>query len=117
VRLLEGVLAPILQHRRMQGGSTLTMQMARSFFLSNERSVRRKWAEIPIAIQLKQRFTKPELFAMYVNQVDLGQRGSFDIRGVRRSRPGLLWQRHPHAQLAGSGAAGGFGEGAERCLV
>lgn len=81
VRLFEGVLAPILRHRRMQGGSTLTMQMARSFFLSNERSVRRKLAEIMIAIQLEHRFTKPEIFAMYVNQVDMGQRGSFDIRG------------------------------------
>ncbi|MFL6450780.1 MAG: transglycosylase domain-containing protein [Bryobacteraceae bacterium] len=81
VRLVEGVLAPILHHRRMQGGSTLTMQMARSFFLSSERSVHRKLAEILIAIQLEHRFTKPEIFAMYVNQVDMGQRGSFDIRG------------------------------------
>lgn len=81
LRLFEGVLAPVLHHRRMQGGSTLTMQMARSFFLSNERSVRRKLAEILIAIQLEHRFTKQEIFAMYVNQVDMGQRGSFDIRG------------------------------------
>jgi penicillin-binding protein 1B len=81
VRLVEGALAPILHHRRMQGGSTLTMQMARSFFLSNERSVHRKLAEILIAIQLEHRFTKQEIFAMYVNQVDMGQRGSFDIRG------------------------------------
>ena len=81
VRLVEGVLAPILHHRRMQGGSTLTMQMARSFFLSNERSVHRKLAEIMIALQLEHRFTKAEIFAMYVNQVDMGQRGSFDIRG------------------------------------
>ena len=81
VRLIEGVLAPVLRHRRMQGGSTLTMQMARGFFLSNERSVHRKLAEIMIALQLEHRFTKPEIFAMYVNQVDMGQRGSFDIRG------------------------------------
>ncbi len=81
VRLVEGLLAPLLHHRRVQGGSTLTMQMARSFFLTNERSVHRKLAEIMIAIQLEHRFTKPEIFAMYVNQVDMGQRGSFDIRG------------------------------------
>lgn len=81
IRLFEGVLAPVLRHRRMQGGSTLTMQMARSFFLSNERSVHRKLAEMMIALQLEHRFTKPEIFAMYVNQVDMGQRGSFDIRG------------------------------------
>ena len=81
VRLVEGVLTPIFHHRRMQGGSTLTMQMARAFFLSNERSVRRKLAEIMIALVLEHRFTKEQILEIYVNQVDLGQHGSFDIRG------------------------------------
>lgn len=81
VRLAEGVLTPVLRHRRMQGGSTLTMQMARSFFLSNERSARRKLAEMMIALQLERRFTKEQILEIYVNQVDMGQRGSFDILG------------------------------------
>ncbi len=81
VRLVEGLLTPILRHHRMQGGSTLTMQMARGFFLSNERSVRRKLAEMTIALVLEHRFTKEQILEMYVNQVDLGQHGSFDIRG------------------------------------
>lgn len=80
-RLVEGLLAPILQHHRMQGGSTLTMQMARSFFLSNERSISRKLAEMLIATILEKRFTKEQILAIYVNQVDLGQHGSFNIRG------------------------------------
>ncbi len=81
VRLLEGLLAPVLRHRRIQGGSTLTMQMARGFFLSNERSVRRKLAEMMIALVLERRFTKEQILEIYVNQVDLGQHGSFNIRG------------------------------------
>ncbi len=81
VRLAEGVLTPVLRHRRMQGGSTLTMQMARAFFLSNERSAKRKLAEMMIAIQLEHRFTKQQILEIYVNQVDLGQRGSFNILG------------------------------------
>ena len=81
VRLVEGVLTPVFRHRRMQGGSTLTMQMARSFFLSNERSASRKIAEMMIALQLEHRFTKEQILEMYVNQVDMGQRGSFDILG------------------------------------
>ncbi len=81
VRLMEGLLAPILRHRRIQGGSTLTMQMARGFFLSNERSVRRKLAEMMIALVLERRFTKEQILEIYVNQVDLGQHGSFNIRG------------------------------------
>lgn len=81
VRLVEGLLTPVLRHRRMQGGSTLTMQMARSFFLSNERSASRKLAEMMIALILEHRFTKEQILEIYVNQVDLGQRGSFNIRG------------------------------------
>jgi penicillin-binding protein 1B len=81
VRLFEGLLTPILRHHRIQGGSTLTMQMARGFFLSNERSVRRKLAEMMIALILERRFTKEQILAIYVNQVDLGQHGSFNIRG------------------------------------
>jgi penicillin-binding protein 1B len=81
VRLVEGLLTPVLRHRRMQGGSTLTMQMARSFFLSDERSASRKLAEMMIALILEHRFTKEQILEIYVNQVDLGQRGSFDIRG------------------------------------
>ena len=81
VRLISGLLTPVFRHHRMQGGSTLTMQMARSFFLSNERSVRRKLAEMMIALILERRFTKERILEIYVNQVDLGQHGSFNIRG------------------------------------
>ncbi len=81
VRLVEGMLTPLMSHRRMQGGSTLTMQMARGIFLSNERSVQRKLAEMMIALQLEHRFTKPQILEIYVNQVDMGQHGSFNIRG------------------------------------
>lgn len=81
VRLVEGLLTPIVKHRRMQGGSTLTMQMARSLFLTNERSAGRKIAEMMIAIVLEHRFTKEQILEIYMNQVDLGQRGSFNIRG------------------------------------
>ncbi len=81
VRLVEGLLAPVFRHRRIQGGSTLTMQMARGFFLSNERSVKRKLAEMMIALVLEKRFSKEQILEIYVNQVDLGQHGSFNIRG------------------------------------
>ena len=80
-RLLEGLLTPILRHHRMQGGSTLTMQMARAFFLSNERSLGRKLAEMTVALVLERRFTKQQILAIYVNQVSFGQRGSFNISG------------------------------------
>jgi penicillin-binding protein 1B len=68
-------------HRWTEGGSTLTMQLARGFFLSPERKLMRKIAEIAITFQLEHRFTKQQIFQMYANEINLGQRGSFSIDG------------------------------------
>jgi penicillin-binding protein 1B len=67
--------------RFVEGGSTLTMQLARGFFLSPERHIKRKLIEILITFQLEHRFTKKQIFEMYANQVPMGQRGSFSING------------------------------------
>jgi len=67
---------------RVQGASTITMQLARSFFLSPSRTLKRKMAEALIAIQLERRFSKEEIFELYANEIYLGQRGSFSIHGL-----------------------------------
>src|SRR6202048_3203768 len=64
-----------------QGASTITMQVARTFFFSNERTWRRKVAEAMVAIELEGRFSKQQIFELYANEVYLGNRGSFGIRG------------------------------------
>ena len=64
-----------------QGASTITMQVARTFFLSNERTWRRKLAEAMVSLELEQRFTKQQIFELYANEVYLGNRGSFGVRG------------------------------------
>jgi penicillin-binding protein 1B len=64
-----------------QGASTITMQVARTFFLSTDRNWRRKLAEAMISIELEQRFNKQQIFELYANEVYLGNRGSFGIRG------------------------------------
>jgi penicillin-binding protein 1B len=64
-----------------QGASTITMQVARTFFFSNERTMRRKVAEAMVSIELEQRFNKQQIFELYANEVYLGNRGSFGIRG------------------------------------
>jgi len=69
------------RHTYMEGGSTLTMQLARGFFLTPEKRFKRKFLEIVITFQLEHRFTKQQIFQMYANQVPLGQRGSFSIDG------------------------------------
>ncbi len=81
VRLAEAAWIDFTHQRHEQGGSTITMQLSRAFFLSPEKKITRKMAEIIIAMQLEQKFTKQQIFAFYANRVDLGQRGSFTISG------------------------------------
>jgi penicillin-binding protein 1A len=57
---------------RVQGASTITMQLARNLYLSPERSFRRKLEEILLSIQIERRFTKPQIFTLYANQIFLG---------------------------------------------
>ena len=80
-RLLEAAVIDVRSGRHEQGGSTLTMQIARGFFLSPQKTVKRKLAEMLIAVELEQRLSKPQLFEMYANSVYMGQRGSFTIQG------------------------------------
>jgi penicillin-binding protein 1A len=57
---------------RAQGASTLTMQLARNLFLSNERTAGRKLQEAYLAIQIERAFTKQQIFTLYGNQIYLG---------------------------------------------
>src|SRR5260370_1332040 len=56
---------------KVQGASTLTMQLARNLFLSPDRSFHRKVQETMLAIQIERRFTKPQIFTLYANQIFL----------------------------------------------
>jgi penicillin-binding protein 1A len=59
-------------HSMAQGSSTLTMQLARNLFLSNEKTYGRKIQEILLAMQIERVFTKDQIFQMYANQIYLG---------------------------------------------
>ncbi len=72
LRILRAGITDLLEWRKAQGASTLTQQLSRMLFLTPERSFRRKFQEILMAIQIERRFTKPQIFAMYANQVSLG---------------------------------------------
>ena len=81
LRTAQAVWEDVLRQRRAQGGSTLTQQLARGFFLTPEKSIKRKLTEMLIAEELEQKFSKQQIFEFYANWVDLGQRGSFAISG------------------------------------
>ena len=75
-------VATYVRGERLEGASTLTMQLAGSFFLNRrERTWNRKLPEIFIALLLEQRLEKSEILTMYANEIYLGNRGSFAING------------------------------------
>ena len=94
-------------HQKSCGGSTLTQQLARGFFLTPEKTYVRKLREIMITWQLESRFSKQQIFEMYANQINLGQRGSFAINGFGRGSAGVLRQGSFAARHSGVRAAGG----------
>ena len=69
----------------VQGGSTLTQQLAKNFFLSPERTFTRKLNEALIALLLEWRYPKRELLEAYLNEVYLGQQGAYAIHGFGRA--------------------------------
>jgi penicillin-binding protein 1A len=71
-RVLGAVVHDLRSHGRMQGASTLTMQLARNLFLSSERTAGRKIQEAYLAIQIERSFTKEQIFTLYGNQIYLG---------------------------------------------
>ena len=79
--ILRAAWANLRARRVEQGGSTLTQQLVKSYFLDERRSLRRKAQEAVMAILLETRFDKPELMNAYINEIYLGQDGERAIHG------------------------------------
>jgi penicillin-binding protein 1B len=80
IRLLRTIWVDLSQGKRY-GASTLSMQLARGFWLTQEKTWKRKATEALITLQIEQRLTKEQIFEYYANQVDLGRRRSFAVHG------------------------------------
>src|SRR5215475_4089889 len=85
IRIFGAAWNDIRHGTHLQGASTITMQVARTFFLSTDRTWHRKLAEAMLSFELEQRFNKQQIFEMYANEVYLGNRGSFGIRGFAQA--------------------------------
>lgn len=81
LRILKAAYVDVREGYRAQGASTLSMQVARMFWLDQKKTLNRKAAEALITMELERKLTKEQIFEYYANQVDLGRRGSFAIRG------------------------------------
>ena len=73
--------------RGVQGGSTLTQQLVKNFFLSPERTLRRKATEILMALLLELHYDKRDILETYLNEIYLGQDGNRAIHGVGLASP------------------------------
>ena len=81
IRIVKAVLVDIKERRNAQGASTLTQQLARNIWLDARKTYSRKIDELLITFHLERKLTKQKIFEYYANEVDLGRRGSFAIRG------------------------------------
>lgn len=79
--LARSILKNIQAGRYAQGGSTLTQQLVKNYFLTSEKKLSRKFREIVMAVLVEGRINKDDIFETYVNLIYLGQNGVFEIRG------------------------------------
>ena len=74
IGVMRAAYSNISQGGKMQGASTITMQVARNFFLSREKTVTRKLYEVLLAFKIEASLTKNQILEIYINQIFLGQR-------------------------------------------
>jgi len=105
--LSRAMLANVRAGALQQGGSTLTQQLVKNFWLSRERTLSRKLVEIPMALLLELHYTKAQILEAYVNEVYLGQDGGRAIHGMGLAaqyyfgRPLEELEPHQYAMLVG----------------
>ena len=79
--LARALFKNILTFKKAQGGSTITQQLVKNYFLTPEKSFSRKAKELYMAIRLESRWTKDEILETYLNIIYMGQSGVFQVRG------------------------------------
>ncbi len=72
--LMRAAYQLLLTGERRQGGSTITMQVARNFFLSSEKTFTRKFSEIFLSLRIEHELTKQEILELYLNKIYMGNR-------------------------------------------
>ncbi len=102
-RVAQAAWRNIVQRRKAEGASTLTMQLARVLFLSPDKSFRRKVQETLLAIQIERHYTKEQIFTMYANQIYLAH-GNYGFEAAAQfyfSKPASQLNLTEAALLAG----------------
>lgn len=79
--LARALLANLRAGRTAQGGSTITQQLVKNYFLSDEKTFRRKFTEMIMAFLVEANASKDEILETYINLIYMGQNGPFQVRG------------------------------------
>ena len=101
--LARAALANLKAGRIVQGGSTLTQQLAKNLFLSPERTLKRKVQELILSLWLEQKFSKDQILTIYLNRVYLGS-GTYGVDAASRryfKKPARSLNIYESAMLAG----------------
>ena len=99
VGLVRAAVSDVWHRRVVQGGSTLTQQVAKTLFLSNERSFRRKVQEALLSVWLWRHYSRDEILEIYLNRVYLGE-GAYGVDAAARLYFGVPAARLTLAQAA-----------------
>ena len=97
-----------------QGGSTITQQLVKNTYLSPERTFQRKYAEAMLSVALERRLPKEDIFALYCNEVYLGQRGAVAVRGVEEAARIYFGKELKDLSLAEAATIAGMIQGPNR---
>jgi len=79
--IFRALVKNISSGRAAQGGSTITQQLVKNYFLSSEKTIKRKMQEFVMAYLLESRFSKDQILETYLNIIYMGQNGPFQVRG------------------------------------
>lgn len=82
--LLRAVYANLRDQEISEGGSTITQQLAKNAYLTQERTIKRKIQEVFLALQLEKQYTKQEILEMYLNQIYFGQ-GAYGVQAAAKT--------------------------------
>lgn len=102
--IMRAMIANLVAGRVVQGGSTLTQQLAKTIFLTRERTLDRKLKELLLTLQIENRYSKDEILQLYLNQIYFGA-GAYGVEGAARWYFG---KRAPGLNLAESALLAGL---------
>ena len=80
--ILRAVFVNLIHGSIRQGGSTITQQLIKNYFLTPERTLTRKFTELMMAVVIELKYDKNEILEIYLNEIYLGQKGSVAINGI-----------------------------------